>query len=126
MRISDWSSDVCSSDLEAEAKLAFNISQRPAGIERPAGGEGDQQPLGACRIAGRCLCLHIDAGNAVFQFRYPGRERGCVIPFTDGRRRSEERRVGKKCVSKGRTRWSPYNSKTKKYRDIHTEKHTTT
>src|SRR3546814_2943957 len=34
----------------------------------------------------RCLCLHIDAGSAVFQFRYPGRERGCVIPFNYGRR----------------------------------------
>src|SRR3546814_14941965 len=28
--------------------------------------------------------------------------------------RSEERRVGKECVSPGRSRWSPYNSKKKK------------
>src|SRR3546814_12963965 len=30
-------------------------------------------------------------------------------PFVDGINRSEERRVGKECVSKCRSRWSPYN-----------------
>src|SRR3546814_14848410 len=29
-------------------------------------------------------------------------------------KRSEERRVGKECVSTGRSRWSPYHSKKKK------------
>src|SRR3546814_12255415 len=29
--------------------------------------------------------------------------------------RSEERRVGKECVSTGRSRWSPYNKKKKKH-----------
>src|SRR3546814_18635988 len=39
----------------------------------------------------------------------------CFAPSTAGRRgtRSEERRVGKECVSTCRSRWSPYHSKNK-------------
>src|SRR3546814_5875929 len=68
MRISDWSSDVCSSDLEAERPHA-----RPhvAQLERLAHGAA-----------------------AMRQHR--------VV-------RSEERRVGKECVSTCRSRWSPYH-----------------
>src|SRR3546814_9418443 len=40
MRISDWSSDVCSSDLGAEMR-------REAGIAEGAAGEGEQQGRGA-------------------------------------------------------------------------------
>src|SRR3546814_13089710 len=36
---------------------------------------------------------------------------GCATPPP----RSEERRVGKECVSTCRSRWSPYHSKQKKY-----------
>src|SRR3546814_14554365 len=39
-----------------------------------------------------------------------------VLVFTEGR--SEERRVGKECVSTCRSRWSPYHSK-KQYINIH-------
>src|SRR3546814_8375791 len=70
MRISDWSSDVCSSDLKARL-----IGRR--GIE----------------AAGR--------SGALFQKLHP----------QSGARqsRSEERRVGKECVSTCRYRWSPYH-----------------
>src|SRR3546814_21007756 len=34
--------------------------------------------------------------------------------------RSEERRVGKECVSTCRSRWSPYHSKKKPYKTHHT------
>src|SRR3546814_19165680 len=65
MRISDWSSDVCSSDLSrccARWRPGARRRRRPA----------------TCRAT-----------------------------------RSEERRVGKECVSTCRSRWSPYHSKKK-------------
>src|SRR3546814_18832877 len=98
MRISDWSSDVCSSDLDAEHRqqaLHFIHRQRFAGDA-----EIDPQLLAAV-------------------VQLPGqRQRGgteaelTVADLTAAR--SEERRVGKECVSKCRTRWSPYNKKKKK------------
>src|SRR3546814_4295599 len=74
MRISDWSSDVCSSDLADRRH-----HPRPV----PAGG-GERRAPGARRWRDRRL---PDAGRA----------------------RSEERRVGKECVSTGRSRWSTYH-----------------
>src|SRR3546814_2437938 len=75
MRISDWSSDVCSSDLAACRQGA-----RRAGVQ-----------------AGRC------ANRARWV-------RGAAHLRQDRRRRrSEERRVGKECVSTCRSRWSPYH-----------------
>src|SRR3546814_10315807 len=62
MRISDWSSDVCSSDLAGNQFHHLHVLvHRCAGVDRPQG------------------------------------------------RRSEERRVGKECVSTCRSRWSPYH-----------------
>src|SRR3546814_5431900 len=70
MRISDWSSDVCSSDLAGHdlrdiGKVRQDAQKRPAARpDRPA---------------------------------------------SDRSHRSEERRVGKECVSTCRSRWSPYH-----------------
>src|SRR3546814_8740718 len=77
MRISDWSSDVCSSDL-------FRCRTEGAGRARKAA-QAAQGPAiwGPCRSDGR----------------------RCARPRT----RSEERRVGKECVSTCRSRWSPYH-----------------
>src|SRR3546814_6857597 len=81
MRISDWSSDVCSSDLD-QVLVAHGDARR---VER------------------RDIGLPGREGAAV----QPGR------PFEAGERRhpgrSEERRVGKECVSTCRSRWSPYH-----------------
>src|SRR3546814_9668648 len=78
MRISDWSSDVCSSDLRpldhAHVHVLENASQRPA--------------IAAAKI------------------RKDRDGRARRIPPDD---RSEERRVGKECVSTCRSRWSPYH-----------------
>src|SRR3546814_6628723 len=60
MRISDWSSDVCSSDLKGQGQDRFTYHR----------GNGQD---------------------------------------TDAQDRSEERRVGKECVSTCRYRWSPYH-----------------
>src|SRR3546814_1255688 len=76
MRISDWSSDVCSSDLTGHgAARARWLLQRPH-AHRHA-------PPGA------------DLAPAVAYHRHDGR--------------TEERRVGKECVSTCRSRWSPYH-----------------
>src|SRR3546814_9222023 len=91
MRISDWSSDVCSSDLvrklaELPRKVAGNVA---AGIEPIVLG-------GARRHGGRGLRL----GR-----RGRGQDQQCR-GGEDGKR-SEGGRVGKEGVSTGRSRWSP-------------------
>src|SRR3546814_13718077 len=104
MRISDWSSDVCSSDL------LFCIA--------PIWEAGDPQP--AVEQAGES----IDEVLRKLAEPVPGAPRLSELPelalepvtakqdYCD--RRSEERRVGKECVSTCRSRWSPYHSKQKK------------
>src|SRR3546814_9388249 len=84
MRISDWSSDVCSSDL------IDNLERQRIAIEREAlGALGEQQ-----RLAVAAPDLGI-VGDLLL---------GEVVEA-----RSEERRVGKECVSTCRSRWSPYH-----------------
>src|SRR3546814_7989984 len=77
MRISDWSSDVCSSDLLGRAEP----DRDPA--------DGDTE-----RVAER------RGQRALGQFLK-------LSPVPQDR--SEERRVGKECVSTCRSRWSPYH-----------------
>src|SRR3546814_8252238 len=85
MRISDWSSDVCSSDRKADARAGGDARGAGAGAVAPC---TDAQPR-PCR-----------------KTHEAGAER-------DGRHRlydrSAERRVGKECVSTCRSRWSPYH-----------------
>src|SRR3546814_15021175 len=102
MRISDWSSDVCSSDLNG----ALNGSGRDGGkVERPS--RPKQQ---------REACLHHQGGNdepaksAAGLLQPDCARRPCFVqPWLHFVVRSEERRVGKECVSTCRSRWSPYH-----------------
>src|SRR3546814_21110637 len=53
MRISDWSSDVCSSDLLASALLGLSDPRRPLRRLRPAAGAGGgvaSRPARGCRL----------------------------------------------------------------------------
>src|SRR3546814_14892961 len=77
MRISDWSSDVCSSDLLPDQPFALRsaLSGYPELTEQ--------------RGVANSVCTALR------------------------RARSEERRVGKECVSTCRSRWSPYPYKKK-------------
>src|SRR3546814_17737389 len=70
MRISDWSSDVCSSDL--------------------------------CPVFTSAMCF------------LPSSARRMTSCHSSGNFRSEERRVGKECVSTCRSRWWPYHYKKNK------------
>src|SRR3546814_12077493 len=96
MRISDWSSDVCSSDLR---RLA----------------EG--RPEGATEVPGRHVRplrerLHVEWLGIlpVDTVAHPSQHGQVACPVGG---RSEERRVGKECVSSCRSRWSPYHYKKK-------------
>src|SRR3546814_10264818 len=86
MRISDWSSDVCSSDL-APGHVGHHDLQRRSLLP----GHGDVHRGGV-------------ADGAVRIVRRHGQAEGI-----DQAVRSEERRVGKECVSTCRSRWSPYH-----------------
>src|SRR3546814_18074433 len=122
MRISDWSSDVCSSDL---GLFAFVVAATQAGATLAADrvdfiDEDDARCvlLGIFEHVAHAGSTHADehfdevgtrnaeerhlgfAGDGLGQQRLAGR--------------SEERRVGKECVSTCRSRWSPAHYKKKK------------
>src|SRR3546814_15281735 len=110
MRISDWSSDVCSSDLldvPANTQLPRPVHALTVSSANAA---GEMYHL-AHRIT-----LARGAGAMVIlqNIGLPGAERFATqslgIDLADGAQlRSEERRVGKECVSTCRSRWSPYH-----------------
>src|SRR3546814_14042959 len=103
MRISDWSSDVCSSDLVPEGSVT---NRRSHGMSRQV-----------FVIVGASLA-GLRAAEALRSRGFDGR----VVLIGEERHapyerpplskavlhgRSEERRVGKECVSTCRSRWSP-------------------
>src|SRR3546814_16065924 len=101
MRISDWSSDVCSSDLARQAIEAGVDSIEHSSFLQPDTLRLMKQK-GVYLVPTR-LALVWTVGHAD---GYP--------PTI----RSEERRVGKECGSTCRSRWSPYHYKKKqKIRD---------
>src|SRR3546814_15544737 len=103
MRISDWSSDVCSSDLlKISAKRGF-ASISPGNAVAALG-----QPCQHPALAGQVRGADGDEGAAVAQQRQDAGGHDAVAVVDQ---RSEERRVGKECVSTCRSRWSPYNQK---------------
>src|SRR3546814_14305632 len=98
MRISDWSSDVCSSDLQHKLRVERDhrgVSHDLAhglGIELfPLGVVYGAQRFGDNGIQFRSLIVVIPASAAGFGVR------------------SEERRVGTECVSTCSSRWSRYH-----------------
>src|SRR3546814_11324737 len=101
MRISDWSSDVCSSDLD------------------PDGKHGYDSRLSLLKDAVRSFLDKLEAhpGNiniamVVFSstssILLSGSLEDVQAALSGNRDRSEERRVGKECVSTCRSRWAPY------------------
>src|SRR3546814_18830790 len=108
MRISDWSSDVCSSELRVVGGQSDEVVENARALRR-------------IRLEGADLFVRL------------GRQLGVVVDHAHQRvtlkarhilsflrpaivnllARSEERRVGKECVSTCRSRWSPYHYKKK-------------
>src|SRR3546814_6992488 len=88
MRISDWSSDVCSSDLPAD--LSQTLREEDPTLpptEQRVYIRADK----TVRYGDFMAVMNTLQGNGFYQVR------------------SEERRVGKECVSTCRSRWSPYH-----------------
>src|SRR3546814_1096996 len=80
MRISDWSSDVCSSDLSSAISITAVYAQ-------------SESNGGSALTRERYLPEYTESGDLILPKNF----------------RSEERRVGKECVSTCRSRWSPYH-----------------
>src|SRR3546814_14065145 len=123
MRISDWSSDVCSSDLGNDAFL----NGRAGGVKRVVDAilallhfdfrsAADLDHRNAASKLGETLLqlFTVIVRRSRLDLRAdlldPALDAlGVARPIDKGRVvRSEERRVGKECVSKGRTRGSTY------------------
>src|SRR3546814_15227206 len=108
MRISDWSSDVCSSDLlRIGGGLAVRLDAR-----RP--GSGDEL------LGRRQAAVEVERGD--YRFADVGKKArvgaALLLVLAHGHPheaakaeviRSAERRVGKECVRTCRSRWSPYH-----------------
>src|SRR3546814_19889900 len=103
MRISDWSSDVCSSDLPAKGtllgrKLPRNVWSRVL-------------------ITHVCVAVFGSHPHLLEFHRWSEKDSELLVHSASagegtsctGNCRSEERRVGKECVSTCSSRWSPYN-----------------
>src|SRR3546814_18165274 len=99
VRISDWSSDVCSSDLSpAAAPLPLGPPHRG---RRPNIDQRDARRTG---FAAGADAHWIDSVPPIWRTKQ-------VCPFALSSR-SEQRRVGTRCVSTCRSRWAPYILKT--------------
>src|SRR3546814_2476358 len=86
MRISDWSSDVCSSDLVAHEEKRW--------VAEVLSGDSKDAPD---------IMKELGASSWLRVSDYDGGDHKYLPVW-----RSEERRVGKECVSTCSARWSPY------------------
>src|SRR3546814_14440566 len=95
MRISDWSSDVCSSDLLAAQELTDRRAQNRATI----GGARIRRRAGALELQFPALAGRVDGLAQT--------DRTAIAELAGPVARSEARRVGKECVSPCRSRRAP-------------------
>src|SRR3546814_19442365 len=100
MRISDWSSDVCSSDLFYPATdNGYSIGQSSNRISVVYAATGTINTSDADEKDWLATGLSPEEMQAARR----------IAADIGTYRRSEERRVGKECVSTCRSRWSPYH-----------------
>src|SRR3546814_500318 len=92
MRISDWSSDVCSSDLQDLEDL----------VDAVGGGKVKIDNFDCAVFDGNYITGDIDEA-------YLHKIEQARNDLSKVKTRSDERRVGKECVSTCRSRWSPYH-----------------
>src|SRR3546814_14345007 len=126
MRISDWSSDVCSSDLS----LKKSIRRRDYALSFDRAFDTVLEACSGERVRSHGTWLGEDMRHAYMELFNRGQSHsvevwrdgqliGGLYGVTLGRiffgesMRSEERRVGKECVSTCRSRWSPKHLKKK-------------
>src|SRR3546814_13732417 len=103
LRISDWSSDVCSSDLAADVVKSISLPRQY--IVKAASTLWAKTAIRGLNGLASGLTLAKDAtGDEIFRVGGSKLQTGWATEW-----RSEERRVGKECVSTCRSRWSPYH-----------------
>src|SRR3546814_14166102 len=115
MRISDWSSDVCSSDLSAGQQTIFRNTRcrRKSGrrTEWLFSKMADRHTIALKRKESGMATISktngLVGGTLASDIHHRLREDIVSCVLEPGR--SEERRVGKECVSTCRSRWSPYH-----------------
>src|SRR3546814_11077787 len=99
MRISDWSSDVCSSDLDVARLESADPEHRVPHLAFQPDAMDDTPVLPISEIhSSYYLRMRVQDRPGVLA------DIARIFP-----KRSEERRVGKECVSTCRSRWSPYH-----------------
>src|SRR3546814_16182820 len=125
MRISDWSSDVCSSDLFVRHVAPYDVPIK-AGVAKHAviaafvrcGLDRTDPHVLRHSIASRLLADGTPMKHIADVLRHRSLDTSKIYTKIDLRRlsavampwpRAEERRVGKECVSRCRSRWSPYH-----------------
>src|SRR3546814_11006894 len=141
MRISDWSSDVCSSDLKRAVERVSNVTPTTDQIEGDQHGTEAKQAAKARKVTGpRLMTVIPTKQQPAIRTWKASKETGTqtaravtrkghrtwlcrqsMRAFHPGGRltlrlsiRSEERRVGKGCVRTGRYGWERYSSKKEK------------
>src|SRR3546814_20212590 len=114
MRISDWSSDVCSSDLSGEGGGQRHVQRHLLQMHlalQPRPFAHDQQADIFLRLQADDQGVRLQPGPAVAAENGMAHrlELDQYLRLARGQPlRSEERRVGKEGVSTFKTRWSPY------------------
>src|SRR3546814_12467921 len=99
MRISDWSSDVCSSDLPLSQRFSYYLSVILVGPVLVFSSIGISASFMSTDV--------VSTVSAIEPFGTLIALAGRLLPFVLVR--SEARRVGQECVSTCRSRWSPYH-----------------
>src|SRR3546814_14403916 len=106
MRISDWSSDVCSSDLRRpvapRVQAAAERLLHPP-LPRLLGG-GAREGVGSIPVRSPSYRIHRSLAAIA-----PAAPPTLMVALGSRSQRTEERRVGQACVSTCRSRWSPYH-----------------
>src|SRR3546814_3241483 len=112
MRISDWSSDVCSSDLPPEMREPVRDEDDVCWGGRTFVFKNEAQKLWLERCVEKGYTVpdwpkpYGGAGLSPEEIKILRQEMKRIGARSP---RSEERRVGKECVSTCRSRWSPYH-----------------
>src|SRR3546814_14712632 len=121
LRISDWSSDVCSSDLGLRRSPGRGRRKsrppRESAQLLSSSSSSAEMLLRPCRGGSDSFIVHGEL-NTILPFRHGYTERFSLCDVRSERMLdgtiSEKRRVGKECIRRGRSRWSEEHSKKKK------------
>src|SRR3546814_20409512 len=110
MRISDWSSDVCSSDLRASLNGTDDVQGAELGFPFPIPKSG-AEPIWNHKLEFRGSAVRRYNNQAIVKpdgsYKISKLIEDVKFKYANLKEpRSEERRVGKEWVSKCRTRWS--------------------